>query len=843
MAGMFVLRAQAEIKTTVDDGETRTVVSDNNADRIAGGYIYLKGESDEVKRPLSDVWVTDGFSLTQTDENGRYRIVLDEEARWVSFVNPQGTLPTSAMHFMLPGVNETERMSLDFAVKPLPHDPGEPFRFVHHSDLHHSREDHVKRNYNQLVRHVHRIPDRPSFILDSGDLSNDSRERLEWARETFDLYELPTFTPGGNHDQDPNEDYRGQVVEELFHPLYFAFTYDKYLFLNFAWAGFPDDAVAWAEALLEQIGDDYFIAVNQHHWWGLGERYVDLLGILEKYETIGSFNGHYHTNHVMKIGNMQHFMVTKGADAHIRDLAIPSFNIITAYPDGIMVADYRNTGFEFDVKLVHPTRQSPFWYGEQIPILVNAYDTAIDVQQVYVSIHNPDDDSELASVNLKNGGGHAWTDNLTPDPDWPDYVTIRIHVTDERNISWEVPELVVPVKTAESSLAIVQPQVDWGMYQGGPDRSGYRETSITPPLRMAWVHVNRNFGLSAPIVANNRVFTGIMNNKTPNDPIPVALALDAVSGEKLWTHETIGRSFRNTLASDGQTIVGQLDDGYIMALDAETGRHIWEDDYMVLRYNQQKTSPAMGFNQVFLRGSPMIDGDMAFFGLQSAYAGAAKLSTGEFLWYHIPNRGSRSWANASWAKNDKHLFRPSSTGQIIDPETGEAAGNWDAELESNGWWSGPVVSGQRVFFANPVDRPRWAFHAVDTETGELLWQTPIEGRATSHHMSSPAVGPELVYFVFQGAVNAYDKEDGRLVWVTDVLSTTDVSPVVAGEYLYVVSGEESRLHALSAETGEIVWEFDLGIKVSSGMALSGNTLYVTGRNGALYAFVPAPVSR
>lgn len=233
----------------------------------------------------------------------------------------------------------------------------------------------------------------------------------------------------------------------------------------------------------------------------------------------------------------------------------------------------------------------------------------------------------------------------------------------------------------------------------------------------------------------------------------------------------------------------------------------------------------------------MIEENRAFFGLRHAYAATAELQSGEFLWRRIPPRGSRSWANASWAKSENYLFRPAGTFQALDPQTGNTI--WETDVNRGGE-AGPVYRNNRVFYANPYDRPGWAVHAMNAESGDILWQTPIKDVQAYQHMSSPAVDKQYVYFAMQGRLFALNKEDGEVVWETEGLGNTDVSPVIAGDYVYLVNNN-GRLFGVESDTGNVVWHFDLGVKVSSGMALSGNTLFITARNGALYAFVPTEV--
>ena len=815
----------------------------------AGGFIYLTDDTDSVQSPMTGVLVTDGYSFAETNEEGYYQIDLHEHARWVAFVNPQGTTPTEQLYYMVPDdSDEIEHAEYNFTVTSAKHAPNEPFRFVHHSDLHFHSQSDVENIYNGIARHVHRMPDRPAFIIDSGDVSVDSRKTMEFAREYFDYYKIPAFTVQGNHDRvriPGVEAYRGQTMEELFYPLYYGFTYNNYLFLNYPWETDSEASVNWTEKLLSRIGHDYHIVINLHHWSGLGPYHADLYELAREYEAKAVLSGHYHTNQVMDIDGLPSFAIARGGPGHQRALDYPSINVFTAYPDGKLVADYRNTQFEQHVRLVYPSETAPFWRGQVSPVQVNAYDTALDVVRVRVSIHNPQNNARITSVALENNGGHAWAGRLIPDSNWPDEVVVQVEVTDEQRETWEKIQRHVRVSNA-SRFASPATDVDWGMYRGGPDRTGFSEKStVVPPLRLAWVHLDRSFGLSAPVVANGRVFAGIANNQTANDPVPVIISLDGVTGEQLWSYEIQGRSIRNTLATDGETVVAHLDDGKIIGLDANSGQLIWENTNMMRRYQNMKHPSGIEHNQIFLRGSPMIVGNRFFIGLQD-FGGVGSLKTGRFYWKHLPDQGVRSFANPSWTKSQNILLRPGSSIQAIDPETGELIWQEDIALSqvhaiSFGGQTTPVFDGETFYYPAPPESRQWAVQALDAESGDIRWQTSLEGQA-NRVFSSAAVGPQRLYFALGESGNqiyALDKVSGEVDWKLEFLedgSGFEAGVVLAGEYLYAVT-TNGRLYGLEAASGKVVWQHDLYTKVSSGIAVSGNMLYITGHNGAMYAFV------
>lgn len=795
---------------------------------VQNGRVFLAAPSPghADARPLAGVLVSDGFSFTETDAHGRYALEPHGRARWVTIVNPRGTMPTSTLHRMLPEERDT-LPDADFTLHPLPVSPDETFHFVHHGDLHLARDYHVDMLYNAIGRHLERMPRSPLFVLDSGDVSVDAIEHMRWARELFDRYPMPVFTVMGNHDTDRGrrEAYRGQTMEQLFAPFYYAFTCGNYLFVNFPWSFDRNEALDWTEKLLERLDGRFHVVANLHHWDGLRNRATDLLELLKKHGGKGVFWGHYHTTQVLEVEGIPTFGINSGR-AHIRDLGRPSFALMQADPDGRLTAMQRKGGFERHLELIHPPRDAALeahWNshglrrGRTVPLLVNAADTAVDVVSVHVKVAAPGAGPVLAEVALHNRGGWAWTGTLDVPLDWPDPVVFLVQATDNTGTPW--PALERRVWVADPApLPTILPGASWGMYQGSPARDGDAGTELAPPLELSWVHVNRNFGLSAPVVAEGRVFAGIMNNSDPREPCPIVIALDAATGEPLWRHNLAGgRSPRNTPATDGQYVLYQACDGYAAALDANNGQVLWHNEEMVSK---------MSGAQIFLRGSPLVNGGMAHVGA-GRFAGAFDLADGTTRWLRRPERGSRGWANPSVAAWNGILFSPEGgTLQALDAATGQPL--WQTSIAGH---TTPVAhAGILYLMARDGDTHR--LKAAQALTGEVVWEAALP---SPPGFASPSANGERVFVPLEHAFCALDAASGTLLWQVET-GGMEASPVLAGQYLYVVT-LGGRLLALSGATGERIWEFDLGTSVTSGMAISGNALYVTGRNGALYAFV------
>jgi len=110
---------------------------------------------------------------------------------------------------------------------------------------------------------------------------------------------------------------------------------------------------------------------------------------------------------------------------------------------------------------------------------------------------------------------------------------------------------------------------DWGMVRGDPQHTGYVEATVNAPFRLAWARyfVGERMGSGfEPIVADGKVFAATHNGSV--------YALEAESGQPVWSFHTAGEFLNSPAFSDGVLVAGGTD-GHLYALDAATGKLNW----------------------------------------------------------------------------------------------------------------------------------------------------------------------------------------------------------------------------------------------------------------------------
>ena len=111
----------------------------------------------------------------------------------------------------------------------------------------------------------------------------------------------------------------------------------------------------------------------------------------------------------------------------------------------------------------------------------------------------------------------------------------------------------------------------------------------------------------------------------------------------------------------------------------------------------------------------------------------------------------------------------------------------------------PAVTAERVYVSSYDEH----VHALDADTGEVLWETELDPTA------APAVVDGSVYVAESGTVNALDADTGDIEWQAEMAGKGVQSPAVVEGVVYAgtdMFNQRNHVAALDAETGERLWE-------------------------------------
>ena len=218
------------------------------------------------------------------------------------------------------------------------------------------------------------------------------------------------------------------------------------------------------------------------------------------------------------------------------------------------------------------------------------------------------------------------------------------------------------------------------------------------------------------------------------------VALDAVSGKKLW-EKSLGVPIRSSPTAAAERVFVSTTEGRFVCLNGADGTEVWS-----FRGLPEKTS-------IISNPSPAVDGDIVVVPYPSGEIVALRASNGQQVWQESLARTRSASAIASMSD----AARPAMDSGVVYA----------------------VGHGGRMI-------------ATQQKTGERLWSINVPGTQTT------------------GQLLAITRREGKIQWTTKLPgSSTWSGPTLAGGLLWVASNK-GQLVAVEATTGKVVSTQDLG---------------------------------
>ena len=316
-------------------------------------------------------------------------------------------------------------------------------------------------------------------------------------------------------------------------------------------------------------------------------------------------------------------------------------------------------------------------------------------------------------------------------------------------------------------MAAQRPNIDWPQWRGA-QRDG--AASFTPPatwperLTQRW-KVEVGIGYSAPIIAGDRVFA--FSRQDDNE---VMRALDAATGKTIWETKysaafkpnpaatrTHGTGPKSTPAfADGRLYTLGIS-GIVSAFDAASGKLLWQ-------------KPAPPVEPMYHTGmSPVVDGGLVI--------------------VHVGGHSNGALT-------------------AFDARTGDVKWSWNGDGPAYG---SPVVAelgGTRQVVTVTQDN----LVGVSAAGGELLWKRPYSVRATRNAATPILHGQTVIISGLGMPVTGFrvlkrgDQWVSENVWENNDVTMDMSTGVLAGSTLFGFSARNSgQFFALDANTGQTLW--------------------------------------
>jgi outer membrane protein assembly factor BamB len=372
----------------------------------------------------------------------------------------------------------------------------------------------------------------------------------------------------------------------------------------------------------------------------------------------------------------------------------------------------------------------------------------------------------------------------------------------------------------------------------GPNQTGFSAERGLPdkiPNKEAALWVADFPGQSTPVIARGRVY--IMGYVGDGPDLQEGIAcFDAETGKELWRHlfndflsDTIYVRYATsspTIDPETGNIFMQGTQGILAAFTSD-GKLLWHHSLMEefgrLTFPNSRT------------GSPLIDGDL------------------------VITRGITANWGAQGPAADRFYAFDKKTGELVWASTpGDRPKDNSYSHPYLGW-----LDGKRVFYAATGDG---SIVCVNARTGDPIWRVPvfkagINATVVVHNndkaiavYGTPYEPGQMVALKLPTGVSATPAGPAILerpslqLWALD-LSTSSSSPILAGNYVYLVA-EKGDLCAVDVKTGKLAWSLKLGVEERNSCPLyADGKLYVPmlsdtasgegGNTGAFYIIKPS----
>jgi len=343
---------------------------------------------------------------------------------------------------------------------------------------------------------------------------------------------------------------------------------------------------------------------------------------------------------------------------------------------------------------------------------------------------------------------------------------------------------------------------NWPLF--GYDRARTRwlpANGVKPPFKRLWKYGDRPLIEFPPIYVNGRLY--FVNNNGQ------AFALDADTGKVIWERPVGKLNASSPAYARGRLYMVTLVPGKVLALDAKTGKTIW-------------SRPLPGRAE----SSPVVVGHTVYFGCESTQLFAVSTRNGKTKW----TAELAGAVKAAPAYKDGTLYVGDYGGEMsaVNAKTGEI--RWQAGAQglsfsrTGEFYSTPAVAFGRVYSGNNDGR----VYSFDAKTGELAWSYSTG----SYVYAGPSVAdtkstPPTVYIgSIDGNLYALDAKTGAARWIQSAGGPVIGSTSVIGNVVYVATFSGTTTSGFKLKGGRKVFSYHTG--AYHPVISDGRRIYLTG---------------
>jgi len=344
--------------------------------------------------------------------------------------------------------------------------------------------------------------------------------------------------------------------------------------------------------------------------------------------------------------------------------------------------------------------------------------------------------------------------------------------------------------------------VAWPHYGYDRPRTRYLPAKgVKPPFRKIWRYTDGPLLEFPPVVAGGRLFF-VDNNG-------YAIALDADTGRELWRRR-IGRLNASSPAYYKKRLyIVNLVPGHVVKMHARTGKVLWK-------------RPLPGRAE----SSPVVVGRSLYFGCECGELYSLSTRNGNVRWatgLGGPVKSAPAYYGGTLYVGDYGGYM-----NAVDADSGEL--KWQSDSLGQGFgtsgafYSTPAVAFGRVYAGNNDSR----VYSFDRRDGTIAWTYSTGG----YVYSGPAVAntkhtkPTVFIGSFDGNVYALDARSGEPRWTRSAGGQVIGSLTAIGDIVYVAEFTDTSTTGFSMRSGKVKFRYPRGTYTP--LVSDGHRVYLVG---------------
>lgn len=803
-----------------------------------GNHQYDQGE-----KMISNVSVSDGLNVVQTDKYGQFDLQGHVDERFVFITLPSGYRADTYYHRIVSG-----QSNYDFGLQPAnPKSLSKDgtHRFIHISDTHIFDSDKTAADgHAASIKNMRDYVENENiaFVIHTGDIT---REGFASYKEFLNNENMPAsqvFYGIGNHDLGKGK-YGEESFENYFGPAYYSFEVGNIHYIVTPMSrgdgkpSYTDESIGrWLKNDLKYVAKDKpVIACNHSVMSGDGhfrfgsekEGFIDLAD----YNLKAWLYGHWHNHRWFTYPGSDIRMVCSPAPfGGAYDHSPSSFRVLKADSKGGLTSEIRYPYMDKSLTVASIDNMSaPVSASGEVLLSVNAYSSSSPVKAVtYSCLCNGN--YYLVNKPLQQQTDFNWSAAMAlPEKLNGQIVTVKVEAFFANG---EIAKENAVFKYQSTPATSVALHDDWCNLLKNASHVADLTDTLNLPLKLSWVqNVGANIFLSSPLIYQGAIYVGSLDDNGQGKAS--VTCMEGTTGQIRWKF-SLRNSVRSSIAATNGLIFAQDIQGYLYAINASDGTLVWEKDLEMDKH-------------VPLNNGLVTTDEIVYAGTgKSLYALRAK--TGEVVWRN------KDWGTTHGCSTTFSVHNGVITGHAF----------WEAAYANNAATGEKLWRIDRYDFGNQMtmrsssaamyDHHQYfvsdnSLIIVESETGKPLAQKKYDFKLTA--TSTPLVTDnEIIFGTSARGVVAVDRKSLEEKWhyqtgksmiytvpcQGDPASSVETSPVLSGNIIYV-GASDGYLYAIDRKTGSLQWKHAMGAPVLGTVAVSGNALFTVDFAGNVYGFV------